>query len=279
MVDQITFRTDDNLRWGPGQGSDLSATEIDINFWVLYSAVTALQASFDTRGAGIDHFVISGTNLFVHLTNHFVLGPYTLPVANWNFRGPWVPSTSYGPFDVFTNAGAVYLVLISHVSNSLFSPGSNDGHGHNFYGTLLVAPPPELPQTGATGAFLQWQNSPGDVRWYSPTRNLAFYLETIPDPLEVILEYVFTEKTTFPIGLTNSRAKANHWPTVTQQFNLYQDGASIGSIDFHPSPTHATFTCPVAIVFNPGSVLTIVAPSVPDPHMSGIAATLVGILP
>ncbi len=57
MVDSVTFRTDDSLRWGNGQGSDLSASEIDINFWVLLTAIQALQAQANDH-ASIDHFVI-----------------------------------------------------------------------------------------------------------------------------------------------------------------------------------------------------------------------------
>ncbi len=148
MVDAVTFRTNDATRWGTGNGSDLSATQIDINFWVLLTAVQALQDGAAGQ-AGIDHFVILNTQLFVYLTNHVILGPYTLPTAQWTFRGPWTPSTQYQFFDVFTEGRAVYLVLFPHISNSLFNAGSSDLLGHNYYGLLLAAAPAELPQTGS----------------------------------------------------------------------------------------------------------------------------------
>lgn len=277
MVDQVTFRTDDSLRWGPGQGSDLSATEIDVNFWVLLTAVQAVQAQVSEGGAGIDHFVIAGDQLFVHLTNHFVLGPYTLPQAQWNFTGEWSPRRAYHTFDVFTEDHAVYLVLRDHISNSLFAPGANDGSGHNFYGLLLAAPPKELPQTGTKGAVLQWQNSPGDVRWFLPTRNIATYIEGTPDPLEYLMEYEFTEITNFPAGLSGSQFSVGTRPTIGQEFDLFQDGGPIGSIIIHPSGS-PTISFPHPIQFTPGEILAVIGPTVPDPHMTRIRFNFVGSL-
>lgn len=275
MVDQITFREDDNLRWGPGQGADLSAVQIDINFWVLLTAIQALQAESNDH-AGIDHFVIVGQNLFVHLTNHFVLGPYELPMAQWNFVGEWVPRTAYQVFDVVTHQRAVYLVLLQHVSNSLFSAGAQLG-GQNEYGLLLSAPTPELPQTGTKGAFLQWQNSPSDVRWFQASRNIAFYLEAAPDPNEYVLQYQFTETITFPVNLGGSQFGTGVRPTGNQEFDLFQDGGPIGTVIFHAvgSPT-VTFHHP--ITFTAGEVLTVIGPTVPDSHMGLIRFSLVGLI-
>lgn len=276
MVDQVTFRTVDGLRWGPGQPSDLSAAQIDINFWVLLTAVQALQASASGM-ASIDNFVIAGNQLFVHLTNHVVLGPFTLPMAQWKFKGEWVPRTQYDLFDVVTRDHAVYLVTLSHVSNSLFAAGANDGLGHNFYGLLLAAPPKELPQTGVLGQHLRWNNSPADVAWQTQTRNIGLYLETAPDPVEVVIEYVFTELTTFPVGLTGSQFSVADRPTGDQQFELFQDGGPIGSVTIHHSgaPT-VVFNHPID--FAVGDVFSVVAPVIQDMHMHRTRMTFVGTL-
>lgn len=276
MTDAVTFRTTDSLRWGPGQGSNLTATEIDINFWVLLSAVQSLQAAANTN-AGIDHLVIANNQLFVHLTNHFVLGPYTLPVAQWNFRGDWRPSTAYDAFDVVTDSRSVYLVLLAHVSNSLFSPNASDGIGHNWYGLLLQAAPPELPQTGVHGQVLQWQTSPGDVRWFTQTRNIGLYLETPPDPIEYVVEYAFTESTLFPAGLVQSQFSVGTRPTGDQEFDLFMDGGPIGSVTFHPTGP-ATIVFLADTTFAAGQVLSVKGPSVPDVHMTRIRMNFVGVL-
>lgn len=276
MVDAVTFRTDDNARWGTGQGSDLTAAQIDINFWVLLTAVQALQAE-STGHAGIDHFVIAGNQLFVHLTNHTVLGPYTLPQAQWNFRGEWLQRIQYRAFDIITHDHAVYLVLIDHVSNSIFAAGSNDGSGHDFYGLLLAAPPKELPQTGVLGQHLRWNNSPGDVAWQTQTRNIAFFLETAPDTNEIVCEYTFTEPTTFAQDLVGCVFNVGDRPTGDQQFELFQDGGPIGSITIHPSgdPT-IVFNHPIDFAVE--DVFTVLAPHSADPHMSRIRFNFVGTL-
>lgn len=276
MTDQITFRGTDATRWGAGQGSDLTAAQVDINFWVLLTAVQALQSEASDHAA-IDNFVIAGNQLFVHLTNHVVLGPFTLPMAQWRFRNEWTARTGYTAFDVFTNGGAVYLVLIDHVSNSLFAAGSNDGNGHSFYGLLLAAPPKELPQTGETGQLLQWQTSPGDVRWQTPSRNIAFYLETAPDPVEIVLEYEFTELTTFAAGLTNCRFSVRNRPTGDQEFDLFQDGGPIGSVTIHPTGD-PTVVFNHQIDFSIGDIFAVVGPVIQDNHMSGVRMNFVGTL-
>ncbi len=277
MVDQVTFRTTDNTRWGAGQGSDLSATQIDINFWVLLTAVQALQTS-TAEVASIDHFVILTNQLFVHLTNHVVLGPYTLPSAQWTFRGPWAPLTEYQFFDVFTNNRTIYLVLFPHRSNALFSPFASDNVGHNYYGVLLAAAPSELPQNGTLGQYLQWQTSPLDVRWNTLTRNIALYLETPPSPIENVMDYMFTELTTFPQGLVGSQFSVGTRPTGDQEYDLFQDGGPIGSVIFHHTgaPT-VTFHHPID--FQIGDILSVVGPSVPDMHMTRIRMTFLGDLP
>lgn len=278
MVDQITFRSDDDTRWGSGQGSDLSATEIDINFWVLLTAVQALQAQANDH-AGIDHFVITGTSLFVHLTNHFVLGPYTLPIAQWNFRDAWRPSTSYQVFDVVTNERAVYLVLLQHISRVAFAAGAANDLAQPYYGLLLAAAPAELPDDGELGQILQWQTSPADVQWITPTRNIAMYIEGTPDPVEVLMEYVFTEETTLPASLTGSQFSVGTRPTATnQEFDLYQDGGPIGSVTIHHTGA-ATIVFNHAINFAAGEVFTVVGPTVPDAHMTRIRFNFVGLLP
>ncbi len=198
-------------------------------------------------------------------------------MAQWNFRGPWTGRMAYSAFDVITQGGAVYLVLIDHVSNSLFTPGASDGLGHNYYGVLLAAPPAELPQTGTKGAFLQWQNSPADVRWFQPTRNIGIYLEGAPDASSYVAEYEFTEITNFPAGLTLSQFSVGTRPTGSQEYDLYQDGGPVGSITFHPTGP-ATVVFNHAIQFTAGEILTVLAPSVIDNHMTRVRFNFVGYL-
>lgn len=285
-MDSITFRTTDNTRWGPGAGMDLTATQIDINFWVLYTAIIAIQDHFEAGGAGISNFIVNGDQFSVQLTNHFVLGPFNLPVAAFNFRGPWQAGASYSVNDVFTatdNLGqsALFLVIYPQAnSGAEFFQGANDGNGHNFYAEMLSAPPPELPADGEPGSVLVMTalNSPESVTWQQLTRNIAFYVESEPNPEEEIIRYVTPEIITFPEGLTGSVGFAGTAPTTTQQYTILWNGATVGYIQFSPSPEHCTFSFNHTITMEPGDTLIIQAPSVPDPHMTLVAVTLVGIL-
>ena len=287
-TDQITFRTNDPTRWGTGNGMDLTASQIDINFWVVYTAIVALQDHAETNGAGISEFLVSGDTFSVVLTNHVVLGPFNLPVAAFNWRGPWQANQSYNINDTFTaidNLGRSALFLVIWPvpnSGATFFQGSNDGNGHDFYAEVLAAPPPELPQDGNPGAVLMMTDldSPGSVAWVNLTRNIAFYIETEPNPLERVVIYTVPEVMTFPEGLTGSVGYVGDGPTSGQQYQIYWNNTNVGSIDIAASPgDEVTFTFPHQITMEPGDVLTIFAPSVPDPHMGLLAITLVGTLP
>lgn len=279
-MDQITYRTNDNTRWGQGNGSDLTATQIDINFWVLFTAIEALQ-DHSATSAGIESIIVNGNQMTVMLTNHLALGPFTLPTAAFNFRGAWQANQSYNVNDVVTQGGAVYLVIFPIAnSGSSFNPFQNDGNGHNWWATLLAAPPSELPATGNPGAFLQMTelDSPGSAQWINFTRIFGLYLETKRNPLEEVWRYVVPEMMVIPQGAPNCRANAGTSPTTDQSYEIYWNGANVGSINFTPSPDTPSFTFPHTIVFEPGDIITVVAPSVPDPHMTLIAITLVASL-
>jgi len=248
-MSDVTYVTDGP--WGTGTGAPHTANSADTNFWILYSLIVALQ---DATPDTIAYFTVTGSNMWITMTDHYVFGPFTIPTAVWNFRGVWGATNSYAVNDVFTADGAVYLVIWPQTnSGASFYAQANDGQGHNYYALLLAAPPAELPDDGVPGQVLQWT------------------------ALEIVCRYQFVESTQFPVGLTGSQGSAGAWGTGEQAYELYQNGANIGSINFNESPTDtATFTFPSAITFHAGDVLTIVAPSVPDPHLTHINFTLVG---
>jgi hypothetical protein len=285
MVDQITFRTNDPTRWGTGNGMDLTPTQIDINFWVLYTAIIALQDHQDASAA-ISTFTVSGDTFYVHLTNHVVLGPYNLPVASFNWRGEFQANATYNVNDIFSatdqNGASALFLVIYPVPNagSTFFQYSNDGNGHNYYAEIIAAPPSELPQNGNPGAVLMMTDldSPGSVQWVNLTRNVGFYIETEPNPLEEVIAYVTPEAITFPQGLIGSVGNVAVHPTSAQAYELYWNNASIGSVNIATNGV-VTFTFPHPVAMAAGDVLSIIAPSVPDPHMSKLAVTLVATLP
>lgn len=134
----ITFRTNDGSRWGSGKGSNLTATEVDLNFWFLYSNVEMLLTHSPTP-TQISGFTVIGNQFYVNMDDHSTFGPFPLPIASWVFKGEWQPLTNYVENDIITNNGSTYLVLLAHESAATFDPGANDGHGHDFYTLMLAA--------------------------------------------------------------------------------------------------------------------------------------------
>lgn len=150
-----TYRTDDGARWGSGKGSDLDPAEVDINFWDLIQRMIAQEARPDPS-AGIDHFSVSGTDFYVHMTDATVLGPYDLPFATFNSRGEWAVDTSYSILDTFTINGGLYVVIFDHTSDATsFDPGANDGAGHDYYTLMIQTPGSALPTGGAVSMVLE----------------------------------------------------------------------------------------------------------------------------
>lgn len=269
----IVFRTAGP--WGAGQGSDLAPASVDNNFWELLQSVSAISGA----GAGIDYFVINGNNLYVHLTNHQVIGPYELPTSNWNFRGQWQAGLPYQAFDVVTDNGSVYLVLENLTSAATFNPGATDGSGNPLYGLLLSQPTDQLPLNGQVGQMLvATGESPNETEWANVTRNLAIYIEGQPTSGETVLQYVVPEVMEFPQGLIGSVTAQGVETITTVEYTIAQNGIAIGTINFQPSPIDGSFTFPTAVTFNPGDVLTITAPNTPDASQSNISITLQAII-
>jgi len=157
----IVFRTAG--AWGPGQGADLTAPQVDENFYELLTRVADLESV--PAGVGIDYISVSGASFTVHLTDHSIEGPFPLPVANWTFRGEWTASTPYVINDVFQFGGSLYIVIFAHTSAATFDPNANDGLGHDYY-LLVLTPYAILPVGGdASQVLTKHSGADFDVFW------------------------------------------------------------------------------------------------------------------
>jgi hypothetical protein len=264
-MDSITYRTTDPTRWGAGQNARLSKTQGDINIWVLYSMIQAVQdhASTDTI-ASID---VSADQMFVTMADGTVFGPFTLPTAQWIFRPDgWQPTTLYSVDDVFSTNGSLYLVLFRHVSAATFDPSANDGAGHDYY-QLLLGP------------------GPYDVGMFFPDR--------LPDDGSILLMHVAARPFTLPAGLTGvvtSAAILAKAASDEVSLPIYKNATLIGAILFGGSAADVqsdgsevgTFVFLNAVQFAHGDRLIVYAPAEssegPDATAQGLAVTLGGIL-
>jgi hypothetical protein len=162
----ISYRTPG--AWGAGLSRDLHPGEVDQNFYELKGFIDSILASMPGTTVSIIDITQTGDNLYVHLTDGSILGPFKLPVVHMVFRGEWLPETAYYVSDVVTFNGAVYLVLASHTSNTTFDPAANDGAGHDYYGLFLSYPGNVLPEGGAAGQTLaKASNVDFEVAWMS----------------------------------------------------------------------------------------------------------------
>jgi len=138
--------------WGPSSVTeDLTPNQVDNNFWELVQQIAAKAV----QGVGIANIIVVGNQMTILLTDHTLLGPFTLPVAAISFRGEWQPNTDYLANDIITHGGSTYIVLWNHTSAATFDPGANDGMGHDYYGLLLQNAATTIPPGGANGAFLR----------------------------------------------------------------------------------------------------------------------------
>jgi hypothetical protein len=118
----ITYRTIG--AWGPGKGANLQASEVDNNFWSLALAINDL-INDPPEANGIGAISVSGTQMTIVLNDGQVMGPFTLPVLTFRWRGEWTETTPYAQLDVFTVTDVGIFMVQSpygYTSGSEFDP-------------------------------------------------------------------------------------------------------------------------------------------------------------
>jgi hypothetical protein len=178
MVD-ITYRTIGS--WGAGKGANLQASEVDNNFWSLAEAINALINN-PPAANGIGAINVSGTQMTIILNDGQVMGPFTLPVLTFRWRGEWQPFTPYAQLDVFTvEASGIFFVLIPYTSSDPFDPNVTDGSGNpilqqlfgavdgglgGLQGVSLNDPPQDMSGLVYYASSGLWQDRPlGTMAW------------------------------------------------------------------------------------------------------------------
>jgi hypothetical protein len=147
----IVYRETDPVsgRW-VGLGADLSAFQIDSNFYEAITRIATLEAGSSST-VSIASISISGNQLTFNMTNSTVQGPFTIPSQTFVDRGTWLPITSYDVNDTFNINGTLYRVIFAHTSASTFSAGANDGLGHNYYSAMISVPGNAIATGGTVG--------------------------------------------------------------------------------------------------------------------------------
>ncbi|MGW8178719.1 MAG: hypothetical protein ACWGQW_08145, partial [bacterium] len=106
--------------WGAGKGSNLTPAEVDGNFYDHEGRIDALESSPPTPNEIAD-IVYEDGQITITMADDTAYGPFTIPVAAFNWRGDWTASTLYAYNDVvYVVDYGVYLVMIPHTSPSVF---------------------------------------------------------------------------------------------------------------------------------------------------------------
>lgn len=101
--------------WGAGKGSNLTAAEVDGNFYAIDQAFAALDADPPTA-VSISNVTQSGSNITVWLSDGSSFGPFPLPTAS-----PLIP--------VKTIADDEYTLLLADRGNYIRCTAENTGGG------------------------------------------------------------------------------------------------------------------------------------------------------
>lgn len=139
----ILFRNTDSS-WGVGKGAPLTSLEVDQNFFELLMRVAGLEDN-PPEAASISNFQVIGSQLKIFLTNGDEFGPYTLPIAAFQFRGEWALNTEYFELDIFEVPDVgLFMVRVDHVTpeSGEFDPNavSEDSEHTALYLQLFGAP-------------------------------------------------------------------------------------------------------------------------------------------
>lgn len=244
----IIYRTDDSLKWGTGKGSDLDPEEVDNNFWELFTDFMSITDHLAELVVSIDYITVSANTFTVTLTDHTVLGPFTLPQINWNWRGTWAPATNYAVYDVITINAQVYQVLITHQSDSSFDPNATNGSAQLLYGLLFEVPGNVLPGNGHTGQILMKASDDDfDLKWW------VLYLDDLQDvfftsPLEngEVLTYFngsWQNRAVSP-GVPAVQTQGGNWTPTLDDANTYNrfTGSSTMTIPLNSTVAFAVGT-------------------------------------
>jgi hypothetical protein len=113
--------------WGPGVGRNLTAAEIDGNFYDQQVHLTDLEGS-RPQPDDIVSVSTNGTQITFHLESGATLGPVDMPVLYWRWRDEWLPFTIYAALDTFSVTGTgIFLTLQDHTSGATFDPDLTAG--------------------------------------------------------------------------------------------------------------------------------------------------------
>lgn len=244
----MLFRTNDSGRWGDGTGIDLEPSEIDRNFWELLESINNLIAN-PIAPVSIVSISSSANRLTFHMSDGSTIGPVFMPVLQYHWRGDWLPETVFETHDTFKKTGVgLYMVLIDHVSLTTFDPG--------------------LTIDGEPAYLEMFAFAPAANVIYDVGFTYAGLLSDISSDVTYLYQEPFVRKVLLPVtpalGAVHQAYLQEAPTTAAQDFIIYQNDVSIGTVHFDIGDNEGTITITVDVTFDIGSRLAVGPPAVDD---------------
>lgn len=238
--------------WGAGKGAVLTKEELDGNFHDLAQQIAALVVADPVE---ISNVTVVDNQMTIHMEDGSTFGPFTLPVANLNFRGPWADATNYLAGDLFTQNNTLYFVNTPHLSASPFNASAG-----NIQGPFATAIMP-FPSDFSAGFFF-----PGLVG------------NGISDP-GIMFAYQHDRDVWYPANLTGSVGALQSAATGGLSFPVYRNGDLLGTADIAAGAAVVTFAFTNPQQFVADDVLIIMRHSgALDATAKNLTLTIKGVL-
>jgi hypothetical protein len=252
----MTYRTTDLVKWGTGKGANLTATELDENFWDVVERLSTLEDN-PPEAVGISNITVAQTTMMIYMTDGSTFGPFVLPVANWAWKGEWTEGVHYYQLDLVTVAGrGLYLVLNEHDAVAPFDPDATtpiDGFaeyqlvfGEDTYVYDFGMYYPGTPGFGIAVGKSVAAHMPGRDIWID-------------------------------IDAPGSIAKLTVAPAADLVFDLKKNTTDIGTLTFTAGETDGVFDIAAQVQFNPGDIFRVVRPTVLDSTADELMVTILAI--
>jgi hypothetical protein len=228
----IIYRTDGPH--GPGKPGNLTASEVDGNFFDLAARVASLEESGGIEPNQIYSIDVVDNQMTITMDDlTTVYGPFPLPVAAFTWTDAYQPNFEYALYDFFTADDGMYLVLQAHESATEFDPAEFNSEGALYE---LVFP-------------------------YPTTLDIGFFFPGAPgygiEVGEAMFAFLANRDFYFEAGLPLSAAALRDFPTEEIVFPIYKNDDSIGTITFAPSDTVGVFEFDDPVQMEAGDVLRV----------------------
>ncbi|RPH72713.1 MAG: hypothetical protein EHM78_02080 [Myxococcaceae bacterium] len=240
--------------WGTGTGSPLTAAEVDTNFWDLDFRVTEMEEN-PPSAVGISNIEVIGSQMMIFLSDGTTFGPYTLPVAAFEWRGEAQDGQPVFELDIITVFGeGLFMVLQDHTIDLPFNPD------------LIILGEP---------AYLRlWGDDPYryDVACFVPG---APGLGLDPDE-DRLFSHLFATQVFLEDNLANSLFQLRVGPASSLEFEIRKNDTPIGTLNWGAGDTDPAIDFPDAVQFEPGDRLSIMPPVAIDGSAVEFTGTFAG---